>query len=209
MAKPHLIEALWPEAEGDAGTQAFKTTLHRLRRVVGDAALAQYDGRVSLNAVHCWVDCWDFERLLHQVENHRSPNAITGMVKQVIRAYKGPFLHGVEEAWAHGPRERLRGRFLRVLTGHARRLQDHEQCEQAIDLLRHALEVDDLAEEYYRRLMQCYVKLGRQAEALTVYRRCRDTLGRVFGLRPGPEMDALYRRILGASPGPVSGGRSR
>ena len=209
VAKPHLIEALWPEAEGDAGMQAFKTTLHRLRRVVGAAALAQYDGRVSLNAAQCWVDCWDFERLLHQVENHRSPDAIADMVKQAIRAYKGPFLHGVEEAWALGPRERLRGRFLRVLVSHAGWLQDSEQCEQAIDLLRHALEVDDLSEEYYRRLMQCYAKLGRPAEALAVYRRCRDTLGRVLGLRPGPEMEALYQRILGASPEPVLGARSR
>jgi DNA-binding SARP family transcriptional activator len=199
VAKSHLIEALWPEADGDTATQAFKTTLHRLRHVVGVAVLAHYDGRVSLNPAHCRVDCWDFERLLHRVENHECTDAVTVAVKQAVRAYKGPFLHGVEEAWALGPRERLRSRFLRVLVNHARRLQDRGQCEQAIDLLRHALEVDDLSEEYYRRLMQCYAKLGRQAEAVTVYRRCREILGRVFGLKPGPEMETLYQRILDAS----------
>ena len=209
VAKSHLIEVLWPEADGDAAMQAFKTTLHRLRRVVGAAALEHYDGRVSLNPVHCWIDCWDFERLLHRIDNSRNLDELTDEVKQAIRAYKGPFLHGVEEVWALGPRERLRGRFLRVLVGHARRLQDREQCDQAIDLLWHALEVDDLSEEYYRRLMQCYVKLGRQAEALAVYRRCRETLGRVFGLGPGPEMEALYQRIIGTSSVPGNGARSR
>lgn len=209
VAKSHLIEALWPEADGDAAMQAFKTTLHRLRRVVGAAALEHYDGRVSLNPAHCWVDCWDFERLLYQVENYPCSNAVTDTVKQAIHAYKGSFLHGVEEAWALGPRERLRGHFLRVLVGHSRRLQDREQCEQAIDLLRHALEVDDLSEEYYRRLMQCYAKLGRPAEAITVYRRCRDTLGRVLGLRPGAEMEALYQRMLNASSEAGPGGPNR
>jgi two-component SAPR family response regulator len=208
VAKSHLIEALWPEADGDAAMQAFKTTLHRLRRVLGTVALEHYDGRVSLSPAHCWVDCWDFERLLHLIENHRSPDAVPRMVRQAICAYKGPFLHGVEEAWALGPRERLRGRFLRVLVNHARRLQERGHCEQAIDLLRHMIEVDDLSEEYYRRLMQCYASLGRPAEALTVYRRCRDTLGRVLGLGPGPEMERLYQRILGASSGPGEGAQS-
>ena len=46
------------------------------------------------------------------------------------------------------------------------------------------LEVDDLAEEFYQRLMECCIKMGRKAEAIKVYERCRATLKAVLGVEP-------------------------
>ncbi|MBP7392910.1 MAG: bacterial transcriptional activator domain-containing protein [Zoogloea sp.] len=39
-----------------------------------------------------------------------------------------------------------------------------------------AIEVEPVAESFYRRLMSCYAQLGRRAEALAVYQRCRQSL---------------------------------
>ena len=59
-----------------------------------------------------------------------------------------------------------------------------------------ALELDNLAEALYRRLMNCYIELGEPAEALNSYRRCRDMLSIVLGIKPPPETEAV-RAILG------------
>ena len=47
-----------------------------------------------------------------------------------------------------------------------------------------------------RRLMVCYRELGEPAEALNVYRRCREMLSIVLGVKPSPETEAI-RATLG------------
>lgn len=58
------------------------------------------------------------------------------------------------------------------------------------------LEVDDLAEEFYQRLMTCLQRLGRRPEALTVYNRCRNTLSTALGVEPSIRTAAIYKSLL-------------
>jgi DNA-binding SARP family transcriptional activator len=59
-----------------------------------------------------------------------------------------------------------------------------------------------LAEELYRRLMRCHAALGRRAEALAVYERCRKMLATVLGIEPTPETEILHRALLDNRPLP-------
>ena len=62
-----LMYELWPDVDGDAAQRSFDTTLHRLRKLLGDdRVLVLRDGKLSLDARYCWVDVWAFERLLGQ-----------------------------------------------------------------------------------------------------------------------------------------------
>ncbi len=64
-----LIDELWPEAEGDAATRSLKTTLHRLRKLLGrEDAVQLRDGQISLNPTCVWVDRWAFEQVLEEME---------------------------------------------------------------------------------------------------------------------------------------------
>ena len=65
-----VIDALWPEAEGDAGKKSFEITLHRLRKLLGsDQAIRLEGGKLALNTTLCWIDCFAFERLAAQAES--------------------------------------------------------------------------------------------------------------------------------------------
>ncbi|NIQ59614.1 MAG: hypothetical protein GWN71_41670, partial [Gammaproteobacteria bacterium] len=44
-----LVEALWPDLDGDRAADAFKTTLKRLRQLVGFDAVTRQAGRLSLH----------------------------------------------------------------------------------------------------------------------------------------------------------------
>ena len=52
-----------------------------------------------------------------------------------------------------------------------------------------------LAESLYRGLMRTLAATGDHAEALTAYRRCRELLSIVLGLKPSLETERLYREI--------------
>lgn len=114
-----LQDALWPEAEGDKAEQAFATSLHRLRRLLGAAeALELREGRLSLSPRHCWVDAWAFERLLDEAsaaQARGNPAEAGTLHERALALYSGPFLAGDEgEPWSAPLRERLRRRFDRA-----------------------------------------------------------------------------------------------
>ena len=67
--------------------------------------------------------------------------------------------------------------------------------QKAAVFYQRSLEVNDLAEETYQRLMRCLLRQGRNAEALSAYNRCKNTLQAVLGLQPSPETQAIYRSI--------------
>jgi two-component SAPR family response regulator len=61
----------------------------------------------------------------------------------------------------------------------------------AIKCCEKGLEVDDLAEEFYQRLIICNQRLGRQANALAVYNRCRSVLEVRLGIERSSKTQSL------------------
>jgi hypothetical protein len=57
-----LCDWLWPDADGDRARSAFDTTLHRLRKSLGDDALLELrEQRLSLSRQHCYLDTQEQE----------------------------------------------------------------------------------------------------------------------------------------------------
>ena len=187
-----VIDWLWPDAEGDSAENALAITLHRLRLLLGDtAALVLQDRKLSIDARRVWVDVWALEQLF----GVRDGAAVD--FDQVLALYRGAFLEGEDGAWAWPLRERLRGRVSRELERRGQRLLEEERCEEAIQLFEKGLEVDELVEELYCKLMRCYQALGRRAEALRVYERCRKLLSCRLGVAPSPATEALRHALRG------------
>jgi two-component SAPR family response regulator len=193
-----LIEALWPEAEGDAAKVSFDSNLHRLRKLIDvDDILRLSEGRLSLDDKRCWVDLWAFEDLIGRIDRatHASSpdSAVLGeLSRELLRLYTGHFLdQETQESWAVGARDRVKAKFLRTVSILGDGLEQCGEWRQAAALYSRALELDNLAEGLYRRLMVCYRELGEIAEALQVYRRCRDMLSIVLGAAPSAETEAV------------------
>jgi two-component SAPR family response regulator len=199
VLETQLGDALWPEAGGDAAHQAFAATLHRLRGLVGHPnALRLQDGRLSLDPHHVWLDVWAFEHLLREAERveRLDGQRFIALVERALAMYRGPFLGAEGSAdWAVSAAERLRSRFLRASGRLGRYWTEAGEWERAIDAYERALAVDDLAEEFYQGLMTCHARLGRRAEALRAYARCRRALAATLGVEPSPATQALARTL--------------
>jgi DNA-binding SARP family transcriptional activator len=212
VGEQQITDALWPEAEGDAGRMLFKTTLHRLRLLTGNnKAIVVQEGRVTLDNRLCWVDAWAFERLLGEAEKlwvRGRERSIAGsskdkaaeavmLTEKALALYQGPFLEADADAsWMVSPREHLKMRYVRAVGRLASHWEQARKYEKATDCYQSALRVDDLTEEFYQRLMFCYKKLGRKAEAIKTYRRCCSVLKANMGVEPSGETTAIYRNIM-------------
>src|SRR6185436_5075947 len=106
VSEAHVLDALWPEEEGDAAARILDITLHRLRNWLRHPeAIKQRGGKLSLNTECCWVDLWAFDR--------GAMNDDGGRPAEVFAWYRGEFLAGETDTnWAAATRERVRARFV-------------------------------------------------------------------------------------------------
>ena len=198
VSEDRLIEALWPDEEGDAAHRVFNTTLYRLRKLMRDnAAIVQSGGRLTLNSRRCWVDAYVFERALED-----AGSAMRGdMGRQPgLNLYRGSFLpHEDAVPWIVPARERLRGKFVQAVRQAASALEETGHYDGAIGWYLRGLEADNLVEFFYQGLMHCYGRLERDAEVADVYRRLKQALSISLGAQPSRASEKLYHLSLTAA----------
>jgi DNA-binding SARP family transcriptional activator len=177
-----LTALVWPDAEGDDAKTSFDSNLYRLRKLLGvDGALQLAEGKLSLNPEVVWLDTWAFETALD-----------AGDVEAALALYRGHFLAlDAPVSWALPARDRLEAKLVRAVLAAGDGLERARDWASARALYLRALEVDNLSEAIYRRLMVCQREAGDPAGALTTYRRCRELLSIVLSRPPSPETEAV------------------
>lgn len=191
-----LIDAIWPDDEGDTASDSFSVALHRLRKLLGHGnALRFSDGLVSLDETVCWLDVWSLERA---IATPRADEVPVESAQSLMDLYRGHFLTEEPDApWAAVARERLRGKFLRRLVVVGRNLEADGLYESAVDVYRKGIDSDELAEDLYQGLMRCLAVLERRAEAISTYRCLRQALSVTLGINPSPATQRLFLDIQG------------
>lgn len=187
-----IEEVLWPDADGEAADQAFRTTLHRLRKLLRhDDAVPFSDRHISLDPTLVSLDYMAFERMALDLDRTETP-----AIEQALALYRGHFLQGEAAPWLLPVRERLRARFLELTERLGILLEERGQDGEAVQQYLHALEVEPVAEVMCRRVMMTYVRLGRRTEAIGVYQRFSHALRAKLGVAPTPETVSLYHTIV-------------
>ncbi|MEX0959819.1 MAG: BTAD domain-containing putative transcriptional regulator [Burkholderiales bacterium] len=193
-----LSDAIWPGEEADTALKALDVNCVRLRKLLGrQDAIRVGDESVSLNPDRCWVDAWAFDQICDRAEGNGGAGKPSGsLLGQALSLYQGEFLPTEPDApWAIKQRERLRGKFTRLVETVGARLEAAGDWEQAIDCYRRGLAADELGESFYQGLMRCYRALGRSAEAMSEYRRMRHLLSVVLGIAPSNVSQSLARTL--------------
>ncbi len=195
-----LCAALWPEAEGDAARNSFDNALHRLRKLLGaDGHVLLHAGGLSLNAATCWTDLAALDACMAEVDTlpvGDDSARIAPLAERALALYLGPFLVGEDDLpGVLTARARVEARFTRQMTALGARLEAAGEAAAAARLYQRVVEQQPLAEDVVRRLIGCLLTLGQRAEAYEVYRRCRQQLSVLLGMRPAPETEALVESI--------------
>jgi two-component SAPR family response regulator len=204
ISAARIMDLIWPDMEPELSHQSFKTTLHRLRRLLNVEQAVQFqEGCLSMDQRYCWADVWTFERLAGRVDTLRSahpaaaaPEETTRLTDRALSLYSGNFL--AEESgfpWALSTRERLRSKFFRLVVNAGYAWERAGVWHKAAEYYQKGLEIDDLVEEFYQRLLVCYRHLGKRGEALVLYNRCRTALA-MQCITPAAKTRAAYEAAI-------------
>ncbi len=199
VSSERLMDALWPEADGDMASQSLRQAIHRLRSLLGeDKTIETGGGRVSLNQNHVWVDSIAFEYLSKTAreawhDGHCLPKAVT-LLEQAVALYADHFfVPDAAETHAVKQRESLRRLFIGNVEILGAAYMELRQWDKGAALYERGLEIDELIETFYLNLMRCHLEQNRRDMAVAAYNRCKHQLNSAFGFGPSEQMEALYR----------------
>jgi len=199
----YLTATLWPDSDGAAAKSSFDSAMFRLRKLLDvDNAIELTSGKVSLARALVWTDVWALDAALDNAQGEGDASFPARAARRLLEAYPGPLLGGEEAPWIAKPRDALGARVVRTLLHLGEKLERAGDWARAIDVYRRGLEADNLTESFYRGLMRALAATGDHAEALNAFRRCRELLSIVLGMKPSAETDRLYRDIVAAQGGP-------
>lgn len=210
--REELIEVLWPEVSLNTGLGRLKVVVYGLRQRLemggAEARHLRTEGELyRLDLDTAWLDAAWFERLADEGGALRRRGEPADAVEAYASArglYRGPFLQGDPYApWATSERERLREKYLMVLTASASLATQLGDLAGAASLYRAAIEEEPCREDLHRGLMEVLWQDGRREEALLQYRSCERVLHRELETGPLPETTELFEVILGRRPAPV------
>ncbi len=192
VGEEFLCDALWGDEEADAARQALSVTIARLRKLLGIPDLvSNRGGKIGLDRTLCDVDAWRFESLL---EGDATPAA----AHRALQLYAGALLPEDEsEPWCVAARERLRSKFIHALASRGQHLESSGDPVEALRLFQRGIDADPVVDTFHMGLMRCYRRMGRHAEAVSAYRRMRQTLSVVLGIAPSQAAERLFREICG------------
>jgi len=169
-----LADLLWPDAEGDAAMDAFKTTLSRARRRLGiGGALPLVDGQLSLAPSVVWCDVVELTTL-----DRRAASAYVDTQQRryadeaIIALYGGELLPDETRRWASDARRRLRDRWLRAVMRRGDALADAGRHAAAATVFEGALELAPGTEPLYRWAMAAHLLAGTPEAGLLLFERC-------------------------------------
>ncbi len=209
-----ISDWLWPETDGDAAHNTFRSNLSRLRHILSGEAVIFQEGKVWLDPRCCWVDAWVFERLAEGIgalrkagekapagSEHATEAETTKMValmEKALSLYRGHFLSYDEEenSWTVSYRERLRSKFIQLVSTSGKYLQQSGKWEAAREVYLKAIETDELAEEFYQELMTCCKRCGDPREGREIFQRCKRALSAQLGLDPSPKTAQIFETLM-------------
>jgi DNA-binding SARP family transcriptional activator len=127
--------------------------------------------------------------------------------EEAVGLYRGDYLlEDLYEDWTMVERERLSNAHVEMLDRLAVYYMERGQLRESVRACYEVLEKDRCHEDSHRLLMSCYVGLGQRGRALRQYRLCERILAQEYGTAPSPEIQDLYRSILGDEGGMRSRG---
>jgi DNA-binding SARP family transcriptional activator len=201
LGRERTATLLWCDAPADRARQRLRQLLSDLRHLGlplrADAATVGWD------STRVQVDVHAFERDASQTDAASLTRALEG--------YPGPLadIRAGEadefDAWRSAEQVRLHRRALQVCERLAQVLQAQgDEAQQAV-VLQRWLELDPAAESGHRALIRLWMRMGRRADALDQFERCRDALHAAHGVRPQAETMALHQALTRAAPPPSPG----
>ncbi|MEU3601791.1 BTAD domain-containing putative transcriptional regulator, partial [Streptomyces sp. NPDC006798] len=197
-----------PDPGDGGGIAALQALIGRLRRAVGRDAVELTPGGYRLTVGPDAVDVFRFERLtaegLAALEGGRPADAAR-VLDEALALWQGPPLLDLPDGATDPLAVRASRRHAEARLGAAAAAVALGRAAAVLPELTALAAAAPLDEPAQALRIRALAETGREAAALAAYEEVRSGLADRLGTRPGPELRALYGRLL-AGGGPASRG---
>ena len=207
---PHgrFTAGLWGGNPPRSASASLHNHVHRLRRCLGDFGRERIRGTASgyvLDLRAGELDLLDFEELHDRGRRARQARNwadAAGTLREMFALWRGEPIADVEyPVLPDLERERLAEMRLQALDWYAEAELNLGRHLEAIADLRALVAEHPLNEAFPAHLILALYRTGRHTDALEVFQKTRIALRDELGVRPGPALADLHRRILERDPG--------
>jgi DNA-binding SARP family transcriptional activator/tetratricopeptide (TPR) repeat protein len=195
VSRDQVLAQFWPDHERGTAQNVFRTMLHEIRKVLGNALIIERELLCLASSV--FVDARAFESGITTCGN--DIEALSG----ILALYRGDFLDGFTlvdtpafDDWVASERERYRLLAIRGFASLARLREDHHERSAALAAVESALRLDPLQEDLHRTAMRLRYHTGDRTGAIRQFEALRRLLDDELGVTPMPETRALYDAII-------------
>jgi DNA-binding SARP family transcriptional activator len=195
-----LYEWFWPDADGDLAKAACDQALHRLRKLLGNAAqVTQRNGRVHLRGDNLCIDLDEWEVALQaglrplseQQESERG-------MEDAFRSFPGPLVECDRSTpWMQSAAERVRGKFIELTARLARAYEGRGAHARARALYLRAIDMYPTCSRCYESLIRGSLAQGDVPRAIEDYRRYERML-RASGIQPAVAIQSAIKQAMHA-----------
>ncbi|MBV2155832.1 AfsR/SARP family transcriptional regulator [Kitasatospora sp. SUK 42] len=202
-----LVDDLWGEEPPARSTAVVRTYVHRLRRVLGPAALASVGGGYLLAVDPGGLDTHRCEELVGQAKEFRGAGEhaqAAATLRSVLALWQGEPMSGLSGPYVERQRGEWTERRVTVLESCLEAEVEAGPSGEVVAELTAVAAEHPLRERFSELLMLALYRTGRQSEALNVYRAADRRLRAQLGVAAGPGLRELQRRILTADPALVA-----
>lgn len=195
VQREQLLSFFWPDTERAAAQQVLRTTLHGLRKELGEYLEVEREA-IGLRG-ETRVDARMFAR------NLSAPTSDVLKLETVLALYRGPFLDGFVmeenaafEQWLLAEREHFQRLAVRGLVSLSQAHAAAGDYAAGLQMLERGLALDPLQEDLQRETIRLAYLSGDRAGAIRRYDQLRRLLDEELGVPPMAETRRLYDQIL-------------
>jgi DNA-binding SARP family transcriptional activator len=209
-----LVAELWEQRPPRSATASLRVYVSQLRKLLGEPGRISPIRTVSpgyiLDMSRAQLDVRLFDALYESGRAHYFAAdylSASEHLGKALAVWRGPVLDGIPGSLEINSfaavEEEKRLNCVELNIGSALALgRDHAVIEE----LKGLLVQHPLREPFYRQLMVALYRVGRQGDALGVYRRAREVIRDELGIEPGPPLRLAQEAILRADPDRLEAG---
>ncbi|MER6989004.1 BTAD domain-containing putative transcriptional regulator [Saccharopolyspora hirsuta] len=209
VATSQLLRALWGDRTPPTARKMLQNAVSGLRTMLashgtGDAEVLTHAPGYLLRVGDDRVDLSRFHAIVEEGRTELASgswNSAARTLRRALELWRGPALADLVETGIDWPE------LTALQNSRLAALEDYVEAELAagrhhevVAELETAVETEPPREKLCGQLMLALYRCGRQADALSVYRRTRTRLISEFGLDPGHQLQQLERAILNQDP---------
>lgn len=209
-----LLENLYGEENLSDAANNLRVTIHRLKKMLLDAGLPEYDYIYYKGGNYYWnspmetqVDTDLFRQLIHEAEEEENRERKMAILTDACNLYRGDFLQRASDMeWVLAEAVQFKNMYSKALQQLCDMLMEEKKYVQALKLADAACKIYPF-DEWQIIKIDCYMGLNRHQDALKEYEAAAKLFVEELGITPSQKMTERFGTMnqnMGSRPQAIS-----